>query len=104
MGAAGLGMAVAGLRMGAAGLPHPDAFFCGLASEPARQYMCAVCLLGFTHMLRASTLGGGLKHNDHQEDPLDQGIQADMVITEPDGSTSAGISYTIQPPRPSRRT
>ena len=58
MGAAGLGMAVAGLRMGAAGLPHPDAFFCGLASEPARQYMCAVCLLGFTHMLRASTLGG----------------------------------------------
>ena len=62
----------------------------------------AVCLLhvGFTcsHMLRASTLGRGLKHNDHQEDPLDRGIQADMVhvITEPDGSTTAGISYTIQ--------
>ena len=47
-------------------------------------------------MLRSSTLGGGLKHNDHQEDPLDQGIQADMVITEPDESTSAGISYTIR--------
>jgi len=56
----------------------------------------AVCLNGFAFMARASTLGGGLKFNDHQPDKLDQGIQADMVITEPGGSSTAGIAYTIR--------
>ena len=56
----------------------------------------AACLNGFSFMARASTLGGSLKFNDRQPDKLDQGIQADMVITEPGGSSTAGIAYTIR--------
>ena len=56
----------------------------------------AVCLLGLLFKARASTLGGGLRENDHQTDILDQGIQADITISEPSTSTTGGIAYTIR--------